>query len=160
MKRNTLILIAAATLILLALGCRKNPNAIIQLPSEPEFVGQYLETQDVLRIGHALNTAPTRQTIQWANPNTDYQYSMMVFTTDSIKSTTSRKFTILAIAPDNDAEVLNLIGTSSEKNIWNIVAETPASPVGKASRMKLTDSPIPEASLASGTSFGGFIVQE
>lgn len=146
--------------LLLFVGCKKNPNAIIELPSEPVYIGLYLENADVRRIGHALNTAPTRQTVQWENPTTQYQFSMMVFTTDASVGTTTREFTILSIAPDRTAEVLNLIGISSEKNTWHIVAEAPASVVGKAARMQLAASPVPDVSTSSGQNFQGFMVRE
>lgn len=155
-----IITLTITVLMLLTLGCKKNPNAVIELPSEPEYIGLYLENADVRRIGHALNTAPTRQTIQWENPTTQYQFSMMVFSTDAVVGTTTREFTILSIAPDQTAEVLNLIGTSSVKNTWHIVAEAPASIVGKAKRMQLTASPVPNVSTSSGQNFQGFMVQE
>lgn len=158
--KQTLIALAATALLLLTFGCKKNPKAIIEFPTGPEYIGTYLDNSDVRRIGHALNTAKTRQTVQWENPDTDYQFSMMVFTTDSAVGTTTREFTVLTIAPDRTAEVLNLIGTSSARNIWNIVAEAPAAVVGKASRMELASSPVPEVTISSGQEFNGFIVQE
>jgi len=156
MKRFGYIIIIAV--MLTALGCKKNPHSIIQLPEEPEYVGEYLQTPDVRRIGHALDTAPTRATIQWENADTGYQFSMMVFESDSAMGTTTRHFSVFSINQERDGEVLNLIGTSSEKNVWNIVADTPAAPVGKAARMTLAASPTPEASLSSGKNFHGFMV--
>ncbi len=158
--KQSIIALVALSILLLAFGCKKNPRAIIELPSDPEFVGEYLEMQDVRRIGHALNNAPVRQTIQWENPNTHYQFSMMVFTANKDKAGATRDFTVLTIAPDSTAEVLNLIGTSTKKNIWLIVAETPASVVGQAVRMELTGSPVPDVSISSGSDFHGFMVQD
>lgn len=157
MKQNIHIAVTIALFLCLA-GCRANPKAIIDIPYETEFVGTYLETTDVQRIGHALDTAPTRATVQWENLNTGYQYSMMVFASDAAMGTTTRSFSVLSIDQSRDAEVLNLIGTSSEKNIWHIVAEAPASRVGKAARMTLAQSPVPEASVSSGSDFNGFVV--
>lgn len=150
--------LVAVLLLLFAAGCKKNPNAIIELPEEPEYAGAYLETSDVRHIGHALDTAPSRQPVKWENPATGYQFSMMVFNTDSIKGTTTRTFTVLTIEPSGYAEVLNLIGKSSKKNEWRIVAEAPASYVGKAARMNLEESEVPNASLSSGEHFKGFMV--
>lgn len=165
MKRHLSVLVLSALLIL-AFGCRRNPNAFIQLPQETEYVGSYLEISDVLRIGHALDTVPTRTTIQWENETTGYQFSMMVFTSNTATETVeetqvdtaTRKFSVLTITRTGDAEVLNLMGTSSKKNIWNIVAESSAAAVGKAVRMTLAATPVPEATLSSGTRFNGFMV--
>ncbi|QJB55562.1 hypothetical protein [Pseudodesulfovibrio sp. zrk46] len=155
-----LIVTMAVALLLLLPGCKKNPRAIIDLPTGPEYVGEYLQTSDVLRIGHALDTIPTRATVQWENMDTGYQYSMMIFSSDSAMGTTTRQFSVLSINSERDGEVLNLIGTSTKKNIWNIVAESSASPVGKAARMQLEATPVPHASLSSGKDFHGFMVEE
>ncbi len=72
--------------------------------------------------------------VKWENQATGYQFCMMVFSGDAAMGTRTRKFSVLSIQPSGDAEVLNLIGTSSTKNEWRIVAEAPASSVGKASR--------------------------
>jgi len=167
MKRHIFIL-AAIALTLFVTGCKKNPISIITLPEEPKYIGEYMETSDVRRIGHALDTAPTRSTIQWENGDTGFQYSMMVFTTEMVTQTenavttktATRKFTVLSIAPTGNAQVLNLVGRSSQDNVWRIVAEAPASSVGKAVRMDLTATPTPEASLSSGTNFHGFMVAQ
>lgn len=159
MKRMLTLAVMAA-LIIVATGCRKNPKAIIELPTGPEFAGEYLDTADVRRIGYALNTAADRQTVQWENPVSKYQFSMMVFSSNSAVGTTTRKFTVLTIDPASTAEVLNLIGTSSKRNTWNIVAEAPAVVVGKAVRMQLVATPTPEADLSSEGGFNGFIVVE
>ena len=164
MKRHFFILIALAA-ILLVTGCRKNPRSIIEIPDEAEYVGEYLDTSDVRRIGQALNSAPTRATVQWENEVTGYQFSMMIFTTKSVPQMNHampqirRDFTVLSIAPARDAEVLDLIGTSSAKNTWSIVAETSAAQVGKATRMNLTATPEPDVSLSSGDNFNGFMVE-
>lgn len=158
MKR--LIALLAVLLLCFAAGCKKNPRSIIQLPEEPEYVGAYLDTTDVRRIGHALNSAPTRTPIQWENLRTGYQFSMMVFSTDQVADLTTRTFTVLTIADDGDAEVLNLLGRSNKKKVWRIVAQSPASRVGKAVRMQLTDTPVPEAVLSSGRSFNGFVLSK
>lgn len=153
-------LIATVALFVLATGCKKNPNSIIGLPEEVVHVGSYMDISDVQRIGHALNNAATRQTVQWENDETGYQYSMMVFTTRQRGETVSREFTVLTIAPMRDAEVLNLVGSSSEDDVWVIEAEGPAAAVGKAARMELAASPVPDVSLSSGKKFNGFqIVQ-
>ena len=116
MKRLVLML-AIAMLIMLAGGCKNNPNAFIQFPQGPEYVGAYLETTDVRHIGYALNTAATRTPVKWENRESGYQYSLMVFTTDAAMGTTTRKFTILTIEPSGYAEVLNLIGRSEERRV-------------------------------------------
>ncbi len=162
--KHHIFLITAIAFILLAVGCKKNPHAIIEIPDEAEYVGGYLDTSDVRRIGQALNSAPTRATVQWENEATGYQYSMMIFTTKSVpqinaKPQIRRDFTVLSIAPARDAEVLDLIGTSSAKNTWSIVAETSAAQVGKATRMNLTATPEPDVSLSSGDNFNGFMVE-
>jgi len=159
MKRLIAIL-AATLLIMLTVGCKKNPNAFIELPESPEYVGAYLEITDVQHIGHALDTAATRMPVKWENTATGYQCAFMVFTTDAAMGTTTRKFTVLTIEPSGYAEVLNLIGTSSKKNEWRIVAETPASHVGKAARMDLADTQVPKATLSSGQHFKGFMVAD
>ncbi|QGY40071.1 hypothetical protein GM415_08005 [Pseudodesulfovibrio cashew] len=158
MKR-ILTLVAVLAMLMLAQGCKSSPAELLDLSTGPEYVGDYLEVSDVLRIGHALDTAETRQPVQWENPATGYQCSMMVFNSDAAMGTATRTFTVLTIAPDGNAEVLNLSGKSSTRNVWNIVALKPASPVGKASRMTLAASPVPEASL-TGKIFNGFMVQE
>lgn len=157
MKR-LLIILPAIMLIVLAVGCKKNPIAIIEFTEGPEYVGTYIETTDVQHIGYALNTAPTRVPVKWENPNSGYQYSLMVFSSDAGIGTTTRNFTILTIEPSGYAEVLNLIGSSSEKNTWNIVAETPASYVGKAARMNLPATPAPKATHSNDQHFPGFML--
>ena len=157
MKR-LMTIFAAIMLITLISGCKKNPNAFIQFPEGPEYVGTYIDTTDIRHIGYALNTAATRVPVKWENPTNGYQYSLMVFTTDAAMGTTTRKFTILTIEPSGDAEVLNLIGTSKQKNIWNIVAETPASSVGKAARMDLAKAPTPKATHSHTQDFPGFML--
>ncbi|WP_319470423.1 hypothetical protein [uncultured Pseudodesulfovibrio sp.] len=159
MKR-TAIIFAAVALVLFAAGCKRNPNAIIELPQGPEYVGEYLAASDVHRIGHALDSVPSRTPVKWENRETGYQFSMMVFAADSAMGTTTRKFSILSIRPSGDAEVLDLVGTSSKKNEWRIVAEGPASAVGKAVRMQLAATPDPEASHSSGANFKGFMVEQ
>jgi hypothetical protein len=157
MKQMTTIL-AATLLLLMITGCQKNLNSFIELPEEPEYIGAYLETSDVQYIGHALDTAATRMPVKWENTATGYQFSFMVFTSDTAMGTTTREFTVLTIEPSGYAEVLNLIGTSSKKNTWSIVAETPASYVGKAARMNLGNAHTPEATISSGKYFKGFMV--
>jgi len=157
--KKTLILIAVAVL-LVAAGCKTNPQAIIDLPLGPEYVGEYLDVTDVRHIGYALDAAPDRTPVQWENPATGYQFSMMVFSANRADGVTSRKFTVLSIEPSGDAEVLNLIGESSKKKEWTIVAEGPASFVGKAARMPLGDTPAPAGKVNSGQNFKGFIVSE
>ena len=115
-------------------------------------------TGDVRHIGHALNTAPTRMPVKWENTETGYQFSLMVFSSDAAMGTATRKFTVLTIEPSGEAEILNLVGTSTKKNVWHIVAETPAAYVGKAARMELAETPIPDATLSSNQRFTGFIV--
>ena len=158
MKRLALIL--AALLIMLALGCKKNPNAFIEFPVGPEYIGTYIETTDIQHIGHALNTAATRTPVKWENQESGYQYSLMVFTTDAAMGTTTRKFTVLTIEPSGYAEILNLIGTSTQKNTWEIVAEAPASYVGKAVRMDLASTPAPKATHSNNEHFPGFMVAD
>jgi len=159
MKQHILIF-AALAVFLLAFGCKRNPDFIIPLPEEAEYVGEYLQSSDVRRIGHALDTAPTRGTVQWENLETGYQFSMMVFSSDRAMGKTTRQFSVLTINNDRDGEVLNLIGTSTEKNVWKIVAESSAAPVGKAARMQLEVTPTPVASLSSGKKFPGFMVEK
>jgi len=157
MKR-LIIILAAILIIMLAASCKKNPNAAIELPEGPEYVGAYLKSTDVRHIGHALDTAATRLPVKWENMDTGYQYSMMVFTTDAAKGTTTRNFTVLSIETSGQAEVLDLIGTSSKRNEWRIVAKAPAAYVGKAARMNLAAAPAPKATLSSGQNFKGFMV--
>ena len=151
--------LAACVLLLLLAGCKTNPKCIIPLPESTEYVGQYLEKSDVLRIGHALSNVPPRTPVKWENPDTGYQYSMMIFSSNSAGGAALSRFTVLAIEPDGQAEVLALLGRSSERGVWSIVAESSASPVGKASRMDLQSSPVPKASMAS-ERFNGFVVEE
>jgi len=154
-----LIAILAATLLAVVVtGCKNNPAAFLELPGGPEYVGEYLEPGDVRHIGHALNTAPTRMPVKWENTETGYQFSLMVFSSDAAMGTATRKFTVLTIEPSGEAEILNLVGTSTKKNVWHIVAETPAAYVGKAARMELAETPIPDATLSSNQRFTGFIV--
>lgn len=150
---------AVFVLLLLPMGCKTNPNCLIQLPQAPEFVGEYLQISDVLRIGHALDTVAARTPVQWENPDTGYQYSMMVFSSDSAGGTTVSRFSVLSIEPSGDAEVLALLGTSTKKNVWNITAELPATSVGKAVRMDLIATPVPKATLSS-DQFIGFMVEQ
>lgn len=152
------LLISIALLLLIGAGCRKNPNSAIPLPQFIEYTGTYMDTSDVLRMGHALDTAPTRGTVQWENLQTGYQYSMMIFSSDAAMGTTTRTFSVLAISPQQDGEVLNLVGRSTKNRVWAIVAEAPASPVGKAARMELDQTPAPDATLISGHEFNGFQV--
>lgn len=158
MKR--ILLAVAVLLVLTSMGCKRNPKFIIPIPYDPIYVGEYLQIADVYRIAHALDTAPTRSTVQWENEETGYQYSMMVFSADTALGKTTRSFSILSIQPSGDAEVLNLIGTSETKNEWNISAQSPASSVGKAVRMDLPVTPNPVATRSSESEFIGFIVVE
>ena len=151
--------LAVCFLLLLLAGCKTNPNCIIPLPESEEFVGQYLEKSDVLRIGHALSVVAPRTPVQWENPDSGYQFSMMVFSSDSAGGAAVSRFTVLAIEPDGKAEVLALLGRSTQPGVWNIVAEAPASSVGKASRMTLEPSPVPKASMSS-DQFNGFVVEK
>lgn len=156
--KSRLFPVACVLLFLLA-GCKTNPNCVIPLPEGTEYVGQYLEKGDVLRIGHALSTVPPRTPVKWENFDTGYQYSMMIFTSDSAGGATMSRFTVLAIDPDAQAEILPLLGRSAEPGVWNIVAESSASAVGKAARMKLEPSPVPRASMSS-QEFVGFMVEK
>lgn len=156
---KTHIILACCALLLMNLGaCRKNPNSAIPLPQFIEYTGTYMDTSDILRIGHALDTVETRKTVQWENGETGYQYSMMVFSSDAAMGKRTRTFSVLAISPDRDGEVLNLVGHSSKAKTWTILAESLASPVGKAVRMNLKPTPAPNASLTSGAEFRGFQV--
>lgn len=150
--------IAACLFLAFAFGCKKNPHCVIQLPVGPEYVGSYLKQSDVRRIGHALGSIAARTPVKWENGSTGYQFSMMIFTSDKALGTTTRNFSVLAIQPSGDAEVLNLVGSSDKKNVWRIVAEGPASQVGKAARMNIAATPVPKASLSSGADFNGFMV--
>ncbi len=149
MKRYAFIILA---------GCKVNPKSIISLPSGPDYVGSYLHDTDVRHIAHALNSLPTRHTVQWENRTTGYQYSMMVFESDKSMGLITRQFTVLAINRDSDGEVLNLVGRSSGKNTWEIVADGPAAPVGKVTRMELPDTSVPAASISSGDFYGFAII--
>ncbi|MEF2231737.1 MAG: hypothetical protein V3571_12470 [Pseudodesulfovibrio sp.] len=157
MNHRPVLLLCCAALLLVA-GCKKNPACIIPLPEFAEYAGEYLEVSDVLRIGHALDRTAPRVPVQWENGDTGYQYSMMIFSSDSARGETVSRFTVLAIEPSGDAEVLALLGRSSRPGEWNIVAEAPASPVGKAARMTLAATPVPDASLRS-DHFDGFEVE-
>lgn len=155
--------LGALTLILLVCmvsGCTENPFTTLDLMQGPEYVGEYLKETDVRRIGHALDTAATRMPVKWENRDTGYQFSMMIFATDSAKGTTTRIFTILTIDQDSQGETLDLKGTSSTKNEWRIVAEAPASSIGAVGRMVMDDSPAPKASSSSGQNFKGFMVEQ
>jgi len=155
MKRYALFLTACALLVCLA-ACKRNTATILPMPDE--YVGEYLETSDVLRIGAALDRTAPRIPVKWENPATGYQFSMMIFSSDSAKGATTSRFSVLAIQPSGQAELLALLGRSKKKGVWNIVAESPASPVGKAQRMQLAPTPMPEATLNS-DHFSGFMVE-
>ncbi|MDD3313870.1 hypothetical protein [Pseudodesulfovibrio sp.] len=147
----------AACVLLLCLGaCKRNAATILPMPDE--YVGEYLETSDVLRIGAALDRTAPRIPVKWENPETGYQFSMMVFSSDSAKGATTSRFSVLAIEPSGQAELLALLGRSSKKGVWHIVAESSASPVGKAQRMRLDPTPMPEATLNT-DHFSGFLVE-
>lgn len=153
------LVLAACVLSILLAGCKANPDCLIQLPEGPEYVGEYLRKSDVLRMGHALSTVPPRAPVKWENPDSGYQYSMMIFSTDSAGGAAVSRFTVLCIEPSGQAEILALIGRSTQRGVWNIVAEAPASSVGKASRMELEPTPVPKASMTSDR-FTGFMVEE
>ena len=153
------LLLAVCVLLSLLAGCKTNPNCIIPLPESTEYVGEYLEKSDVLRIGHALTTVGPRVPVKWENPDSGYQYSMMIFSSDSAGGAAVSRFTVLSIEPDGAAEVLALLGRSTEPGVWNITAESSASPVGRAARMELEPSPVPKASMSS-EQFIGFVVEK
>lgn len=160
-KSDTILTALAATLLcLLAWGCKKNEKFIIPLPQGPEYVGEYMETSDVLRIGHALNTLATRMTVKWENPKTGYQFSMIIFSSDSAKGKTTRAFTVLTIGPDNQGETLDLKGVSDKAKHWRIVAVAPAASIGTVARMPMEETPVPDATTSSGQNFQGFIVAD
>lgn len=153
------LVLAVCVLMLLPAACKSNPRSIIQLPEGPEYVGEYLKKSDVLRIGQALNNVAPRTPVKWENGDTGYQYSMMIFSSDSADGTSLSRFTVLAIEPSGDAEVLALLGRSEEPGVWNIVAEASASRVGRAARMELEPTPVPKASMSS-EHFVGFMVEK
>ena len=155
MKHRAILILCCLSLLLAA--CKKNPDCIIPLPDFTEYAGAYMEVGDVLRIGQALDRTPPREPVQWENTDTGYQYSMMIFSSDKGAGETVSRFTVLAIEPSGDAEVLPLIGRSAKPGVWKIVAEGPASSVGKAARMTLAPSPLPEASMGA-DHFDGFVV--
>lgn len=135
------------------------PSRAAGLGQQVHYVGEYLDVTDVQRIGHALDTAATRTPVQWENARTGYQYSLMVFTTGRTNEGMVRRFSVLAIEPSGQAELLELVGRSASRNVWHIVAESPSSPVGKAARMTLDQTPVPAARTSSGGSFKGFVIE-
>lgn len=155
------IQVTIVALVLSLVACSATEvEALMDLSSSPQYVAKYLDVTDVRRIGHALDTAPTREPVQWENGATGYQFSLMVFSTGKTNSGMIRRFSVLAIQPSGQAELLNLIGRSPKKNEWHIVAEAPAAPVGKAARMNLASTSVPKASTSSGKTFSGFMVAE
>ncbi|MEF2230079.1 MAG: hypothetical protein V3571_04055 [Pseudodesulfovibrio sp.] len=157
--KHRLVLFLCCAALLLAAGCKKNPSCIIPLPEFTQYAGEYLQVSDVLRIGHALDRTAPRVPVQWENGETGYQYSMMIFSSDQAGGETVSRFTVLSIEPSGEAEVLALLGRSARPGVWNIVAEKPASAVGKAARMDLAATPVPKASLKS-DHFEGFVVEQ
>ncbi|WP_419785920.1 hypothetical protein [Pseudodesulfovibrio sp.] len=155
MKICTRLLICCLFLVSLA-ACKRNEATILPMPDE--YVGEYLQTSDVIRIGVALDRTPPRVPVKWENPDTGYQFSMMIFSLDGAKGAVASHFSVLAIQPSGDAEVLSLLGRSEKKGVWHIVAESSASSVGKAQRMKLVPTPMPNATLNS-DQFSGFLVE-
>lgn len=159
MKR--LLITLCLGLIMLS-GCKNNPAAQLmdKLSTTPKYAGAYLETDDVLRVGHGLDTAQDDTPVKWENPNTRYQYSMIVFDSVETGLNTTRNFSLLAIDTEGQAEVLNLRGISTEKSIWAITATQEGAPIGKVGRMNLPPTATPRASLASNGAFKGFVVVE
>ncbi|WP_041720239.1 hypothetical protein [Pseudodesulfovibrio piezophilus] len=149
-----------ASMLLFCLGCQGKTLPLWGFSSGQQYVGSYLDSADIWRIGHALNTVSPRVPVQWENKTTGYQYSMMVFTSAEADGQSTRGFTVLAIAPSREAEVLNLSGRSHGGNAWSIVAQSRASRVGTAARMHLQTPSVPEKWLASREVFDGFPVVE
>lgn len=159
--RKTPIHMSLALLIILAALVVLPPAATSSSNEQDDagYAGGYMDATDVQRIGHALDTAATRSPVQWENPVSGYQYSLMVFATGRTTEGMIRRFSILAIQPSGEAELLDLVGRSSTRNIWRIVAESPPSPVGKAARMVLETTPVPAAKISSGNAFKGFVIK-
>lgn len=159
MKRYLILLCLALALLA---GCHKNParELMDKLSTEPRYVGAYLQIDDVLRVGHGLDTAEDDAPVKWENRDTGYQYSMIVFDTVRTGLTTTRGFSLLSIDQAGQGEVLNLRGVSTGDRIWSMVATKPASAIGTVGRMDLPPTPSPRASLTSDREFQGFVVEE
>lgn len=157
MKRLATALTILA-LTLLSLGCKQAALDAFNMGG-PEYVGDYMQDDDVRHLAHALDTAPTRTPIKWENLGTGYQYSMMIFSSDEAAGVVTRAVSVLAIEPSGDAEVLDLVCTSESARKWRIVAKTPASFVGRAARMELAPAAAPE-NVRTEAGFKGFVVAQ
>ena len=155
-----LLVLACAALILLP-GCKKNSSPLSSFFGFGEdHAGEYLERADVLRIAQGLTSAPDQIPLQWENPDTGYQYSMLIQKTESAEETTTRDFTVLSIRTDRQAELLTLSAQSQSRGQWAIMALKPGVVVGHAARMELPSSPDPAGTLASKDEFPGFPIRD
>jgi hypothetical protein len=158
--KHSPMLLAGLLLALCCLGCKQNVldlNAL-NMGGGTEYVGEYMRADDVRRIAHALDTVPARTPVKWENMDTGYQYSMMVFASDTAAGVTSRTVSVLAIEPSGDAEVFDLFCTSDTPRKWRMEVRKPAVFVGRAARMELPPSATPAGTLASADSFKGFVI--
>jgi hypothetical protein len=156
MKHLATILTLLA-LTLLPAGCKQVALDALDLGG-PEYVGHYMQDDDVRHLAHALDTAPARTPVKWENTATGYQYSMMVFASDEAAGITTRTVSVLAIEPSGDAEVMDLVCTSESARRWRIVAKAPAAFVGRAARMELEPATAPAGVRTSDEAFKGFVV--